>query len=317
MRSSSGGMFPALTHWILSQKGVVFGAAFDPQWQVRHCIGENAKDCQAFQGSKYVQSRIGHTYRQARKELRKGRWVLFSGTPCQIHGLKLFLGKEYEKLIVVDVACHGVPSPATFQKYIQIRQKKRGEALQSISFRDKCSGWKSYSVSFAFSHGMEQEIAVKDVYMKGFLSNLYLRPSCYYCTNKEDNYFSDLTMADYWGVEKQHPDMDDDKGTSLVLVHTAKGARLLEALQSSLRIKKVDYDQACTGNAAVNKSVKWNLRRSSFFAAYQQHPEALVPLVKRHTKKLNRWQAWGLRICRWKEYTSYKSWLRQQRKNRY
>lgn len=237
-------------------------------------------DCQKFAGSKYVQSAIGPTFREVKRQLHAGKKVLFSGTPCQIHGLKLFLGKEYENLFTVDVVCHGVPSPAVLKRYIQEMEAKHHGKIRAIRFRAKTSGWKQYSLYLEFSDGTTfEQPHDESVYIKGFLNNLYLRPSCYQCANREGNYFSDLTLADYWGVEIRDSDIDDDKGTSLVLIHTDKGQALLDVLSPLIRQKSVSLQWAIDHNPCIARSVAMPLKRQDFFLAFSSGQISFEKLV--------------------------------------
>lgn len=193
-----------------NEGGVVFGAAFDDDFLVHHIAIESIEDLKLLQGSKYLQSKIQNKYKEAQDFLNKGRKVLFSGTACQIAGLKSFLRKEYDNLFAIDVLCHGVPSQKAWQKYLEDKEKKYDSSLNKIEFRNKATGWKEYSVKIAFSNSKTYtEIFPVDDYMKLFLCNICLRPSCYDCKFKSLNRPSDITLGDCWGVESYMPDMDD------------------------------------------------------------------------------------------------------------
>lgn len=206
--------------------------------------------------------------------------VLFSGTPCQIHGLKLFLGKPYENLLTVDVICHGVPSPMVFRRYFHELGEVSGSKVTSIQFRNKSSGWQNYSVVCGFENGNRTIISRHDsLYMKGFLSNLYLRPSCPLCVNKGDNYFSDITLGDYWGVENRDPDMDDDRGTSVVLIRTDKGRRLFDAIVPGMKIKPVDLEYVIKNNPSIKWRDQENKNREKFFAMYKKQTKPVYRII--------------------------------------
>lgn len=251
-QSSSGGIFTLLAEKTISESGVVFGARFDDNWNVVHDYTETVEGLALFRGSKYVQSDVRNTFRQAREFLEAGRNVLYSGTPCQIAGLKSFLRKEYEKLLTVDVICHGVPSPAVWQKYITERTPA-GHTVSSISFRSKISGWKRYSIEveseMSGTSNIYREIFSKDDYMSAFLSNISLRPSCFRCPAKSGKSGSDITLGDFWGIEKAIPEFDDDRGCSLIFANTDKG----QAEVSSLDMVSSDssYDAALTMNPSI------------------------------------------------------------------
>ena len=256
LKSSSGGVFTAIATEIIENGGVVFGAAFKEDFSVAHKYVETIEDLNAFRGSKYVQSTIGDTYKQAEVFLKTGRLVLFTGTPCQIGGLHSFLRRSYDNLITQDIICHGVPSPMVWQKYIEHKAGKNdGAKLSDINFRAKDNGWKNYSIAFQFDNGAEdKQLASKDTYIKAFLSDLCLRPSCYNCAFKNKHRESDITLADFWGIQNVLPEMDDDKGTSLVLIHSDKGIRLFEKVEEKLIYKQADFENAIFYNSAMIKS---------------------------------------------------------------
>lgn len=243
--SSSGGIFTLLAESVLAENGVVFGARFDKDWNVVHDYTESKKGLGAFRGSKYVQSRTGETFNQAERFLKAGRKVLFSGTPCQIMGLKRYLRKEYDNLLTVDFVCHGVPSPLVWRKYIEETLVRQDEKIQfrptlnhlfsdemplieGISFRDKCLGWKKYSFALTLSKvttaGEKNTVSLSSIfydnaYMQAFLANLTLRPSCHACPAKCGRSGSDVTLGDFWGIEKIAPELDDDRGCSLLIIN--------------------------------------------------------------------------------------------------
>ncbi len=308
--SSSGGIFTLLAEKILSESGVIFGARFDTRWEVVHDYTENVEGLGAFRGSKYVQSRIRDSFRQAECFLKAGRKVLFSGTPCQIAGLKLFLRKEYDNLLTVDFICHGVPSPGVWRKYLKEIAARRAvgkntvlsaslnesdDVLQnifSISFRDKVLGWKKFSfvVRISATDGAEKnsvllsECFSKNLFMRGFLTNLYLRPSCYACPAKSFRSGSDLTIGDFWGVEGVLPDFDDDKGISGVMLNTRKAELLWESIP--VDCKSVLYPQLYRANPALEKSAKEPQNRKLFVWKEEQ---PLLPVIERFIRE-NWWK---------------------------
>lgn len=289
LHSSSGGIFLLLAEQIIAEGGVVFGALFDENLQVVHGKGGTVNECLKFTGSKYVQSTVGATFREVKRQLYAGKKVLFSGTPCQIHGLKLFLGRGYENLFTIDVVCHGVPSPAVLKRYTQEIEEKHHGKIQAVHFRTKTSGWKRYSISLDFSNGTTfTQPHDESVYIKGFLNNLYLRPSCYQCKNREGNYFSDLTLADYWGVEIQDPDMDDDKGTSLVLIHTDQGRAMLDKITPTLRQKAIPLQWAIDHNSCIAQSVVMPRKRQNFFRDFSSGQVSFEKLVETYAESAGR-----------------------------
>lgn len=259
--SSSGGAFSLLAQQVLDKGGVVFGCAVSDDCYGAHHIGvDSCEELEKLRGSKYIQSAMGDTLRQAKAALDRGSWVLFSGTPCQIAGLKSFLGnKPYEKLVTVDVICHGVPAPAVWENYVRELEGEHGCKVTKVSFRDKAAGWQRYSLSMEFSNGVRYSRSVtEDPYLRGFVGNLYLRPSCYRCAFKGNGYCSDITLADFWGVKQFSPEESDDRGISLAITHTESGESLAAALGEAAVIKAVPMKDAILGNSSYDKSVPNN-----------------------------------------------------------
>lgn len=286
--SSSGGVFILLAKHVLNNGGFVAGAVFDERWEVKHCISQNIDDVYKMMGSKYVQSRTEDTYEKTRALLKQGVLVLYSGSPCQIAGLKRYLQKEYENLITVDFICHGVPSPLVWRDYLKesdikniiysalgIRKKKckilESPLINNIEFRNKTlRGWINYSLLI----NGDSKILVSDkchdnIYMKAFLDNLILRPSCYDCPAKLLKSGSDITLADFWSVEKILPQWkNDDKGTSLLLINTEKGNNILNAINNHIHMNCVSLDSVKQYNSAITESASLHQYRDSFFKEY-------------------------------------------------
>lgn len=281
LSSSSGGVFTAIAELVIQQNGVVFGAKFNNNWEVIHSYCETIEELKWFRGSKYVQSIVESTFVEVEQFLKEGRTVLYTGTPCQIAGLKLFLGKEYDHLLLVDFICHGVPSPLVWRKYLsEIKQKFSTKSnsvikIQNICFRDKGKGWKNFSLMMELQLFQKETITniqfsetlQKNLFLKGFLLDLYLRPSCHQCPSKRLKSGSDITIADYWGVNQIHPEIDDDKGVSLVLVNSENGNIFFD----SINIFKINskFESALKFNSAVNQSVKENPKRDHFFSEFK------------------------------------------------
>lgn len=230
MKSSSGGIFTMLAEAIIDEGGVVFGARFDENWEVRHDYTETKEGLEAFRGSKYVQSLIGETYRQALEYLKRGRKVLFSGTSCQIAALNKYLRIEYDNLLAVDVVCHGVPSPLVWREYLkEVNPSKK--KISYINLRDKSRGWARYSYVIKSQNStLYDDYAANSLYLQGFTWNFYLRPSCYKCPAKNGKSKSDITLADNWGYVNTCPEMFDNKGLSTIVVNTQKGEEFLAAI---------------------------------------------------------------------------------------
>ena len=263
LESSSGGLFTLFATAIIKRGGAVFGASFNERFEVVHTYAENVEELAKFRGSKYVQSTIGDSYKQAETFLKQGRWVLFTGTPCQIGGLYAYLKKEYETLVTQDIICHGVPSPLVWKKYLQYHA--RGRKIISARCRDKRDGWSSYRYTMVYDNGEEySELSANDMMSHMFLSNLCLRPSCYDCAFKTKNRQSDFTLADYWGINAEHPELNDNKGINLLLLHTPKGIRLFEEIQTSTVCRQTDVDKAISHNPSAICSSPLPKKRTAF-----------------------------------------------------
>lgn len=269
MDSSSGGLFSEMANAVLSKNGVVFGAKYDENFKVVHGYTENVQDLKNFRGSKYVQSELGDTFKEVEAFLKNDRLVLFCGTPCQAAGLKSFLRKEYENLILVDFICHGVPSPKVWQEYFDIKADKKH--LDKISFRDKTRGWNSYSLSFTYANGKKIcESRYINKYLRGFNSNMFLRGSCHDCHFKTVNRVSDVTIADFWGVERVLPQFADKNGVSLAFLQTDKGQAFFGSIQN-IAFVEADAKKAADLNKSMTVSAVPNKNRNSFFSDLDTH----------------------------------------------
>lgn len=227
-KSSSGGVFSQLAQSVISDGGVVFGARFNEYFGVMHSSTESLDGVAEFRGSKYLQSEIGECYKEAEALLKQGRRVLFSGTPCQIRALKCYLRRDYDNLLLVDSICHGVPSPKVWQHHLKEVGKEVGEgaAICGVNFRDKRSGWRSYShtLNFVSNEGkIEWSRPYNSVpFMRLFLADYTLRPSCYNCKAKAGSSGSGITIADCWGIHKTKTQIDYNRGATLVILHNGK-----------------------------------------------------------------------------------------------
>lgn len=268
--SSSGGLFGKFAEEALSRNGVVCGAAFSEDFKsVWHVCIEKKEDLPVLYGSKYLQSRIGEVYKSVENFLKDGRFVLFVGTSCQAAGLKAYLRKDYENLLTADVICHGVPSPKVWSDYATDKENERRARISEVSFRDKRCGWDKSVVAISFDNGNEFWIrSAKDYYIKGFLSNLYLRDSCYECRFKGEKVLSDITLGDFWGVENILPNFSDNKGCSAVILNTEKGKSFFEGLKSDLVTEPVSYKDVVQGNPSLVKSVAKPDRSDKFWRIY-------------------------------------------------
>lgn len=281
--SSSGGIFSLIASEILKKGGVVFGAAFNNEFMVEHIYVETEKELYKLRGSKYLQSTIGDAYKKAKEFLENDRYVLFTGTPCQIEGLLAFLGKKYDKLFTQDIICHGVPSPKVWKQYLKYRNKKDKENPINISFRNKDNGWKSYNLKIDYKNKNYKNNQINNKYMQAFLRNVCLRDSCYECAFKKINRLSDITLADFWGVEKVVSELDDNKGTSLAIINNSKGEELFESIKENIIKEEVKLDAAIKYNTSMVKSSIKDKNREEFFANLEKLD--FDKLVKKYTEK--------------------------------
>lgn len=284
MISSSGGIFALLSEKVISENGVVFGAVLlDDCETVKHTIARNSSELRKMYGSKYMQSDLRGVYPQVKEALRNGKKVLFTGTPCQINGLRLFLGKEYENLLLVDIICHGVPSPALWSKYVASIEKKYHATVTDVNFRSKKYGWQDFGINRIDKQNRELFISKdQDPYMQMFLRNYCLRPSCYQCSAKEIRY-SDITIGDFWGIENILPEMNDGMGTSAVIVRTEKGEAYFKQVASGMRVKETEYKVIVQHNSAEVKSVYKPAQRERFFV--DMNSKSFSALQRKYLKK--------------------------------
>lgn len=271
-RSSSGGAFTLLSEFALQNKGIVFGAGFDENLEVNHLSVEKVEDLDKLRGSKYVQSDIKDTYLKVKENLEKDRIVLFVGTPCQVAGLSSFLNKDYDKLFKCDFICHGVPSPLVFKRYINSLEERYKDKVVEFKFRNKEKGWRQtgqqMGTAIKFKKGKIKYFmpAYKDFFMNGFLADVYLRPSCHECKFKSiPKDYSDITFADFWGVDAVFSGLNDKKGTSLVLINTNNGEQLFDRVKDNFYYRECDFDKSIKRNLVLLNSAKPSTQRKKFF----------------------------------------------------
>ena len=288
LKSSSGGVFIEIAKYVLLNDGVVFGAVFDNDWNVHHVSATSMEEVYPMMGSKYVQSRIENSFKEAKEALLGGKTVLFSGSPCQIAGLHKFLVKEYDNLLTMDFVCHGVPSPGMWKEYLKNtfslntavkavdgKNTVLNSSLNAtppigeIKFRDKTDGWEKFRFvvrSKSASKADQNSVLLSAIYsdnhyMRGFLDDLYLRESCYHCPARSFSSLSDITIGDFWGVHKlEMDDMNDDKGLSVVTINTQKGIDLFNDISSELTFKKLTFDQVIESNPNLIHIAKKNVK---------------------------------------------------------
>lgn len=279
--SSSGGIFTLLAERVIEDGGVVFGAVFTEDLRVVHQSTESREGLGRLRGSKYVQSEIGSTYTEVAALLDDGRHVLFSGTPCQVEGLKSLLGKTSGSLLCVDFVCHGVPSPLVWRQYVSFQEKEHGAPVRAVSFRDKSAGWRNYALRLEFNNGdVYRQTLALDPYMMAFLRDICLRPSCYECRFKGLSRDSDITLADFWGIDHVLPGMDDDKGISFVMVNSELGRAAFSNVQSRIACEPIETGLAVEHNGAAIRSAERHPGYSTFFRDMPRLP--FDRLVEKH-----------------------------------
>lgn len=286
LQSSSGGIFSILAERILENGGVVIGVAQITPTHFGHIVVENKEDLGKLRGSKYVQADVGLVYREVRSLLKAGRKVLFSGTPCQVAGLYAVFGKAVSAdLFTVDIVCHGTPSVKVFEKYIKELEKEESATVETSRFRDKRMGWRLYSMTsslntisgdcFQFSKTLRE-----DKFMRVFLQNICLNSSCADCHYGKLPRIADITLGDYWNIAKVHPQMDDNKGTSVVLLNTEHGKALFESVADKVFQCDSKVEHAIAGNPCIVRSSKQHPKRFDFFADLDKY--TLNDLIKKY-----------------------------------
>lgn len=266
LKSSSGGIFILIAKKIIEMGGVVFGACFDENFHVKHSYAKTEEDLKKFMTSKYVQSKIGETYKEVKEFLNQDKYVYFTGTPCQVEGLKRFLKKDYDKLYTQDIICHGVPSPKVWEKYLEYRKKVDRNCPVHINFRQKDDGWTLFSMVLFYNTGAYKQYHKSDLFMQAFLRNACLRDSCYNCSFKKKSKISDITLADYWGVTNIHPELNDNKGISLMIVNTKKGIELFDLIKNKIEYTKTNFEKAISYNRAYFEPPFKNPKTEEFFS---------------------------------------------------
>jgi len=279
--SSSGGAFTALAERVIRNGGIVFGVRFNEQWQTVFDHTDNSEGLKAFIGSKYVQAQVGNTFNEVRNFLKQGRQVLFTGTPCQVAGLRHFLKQKDENLLTMDFICHGVPSPKVWERYLAEVTSNNIGAINDVQFRNKKDGWKHYNFVIDYNHAGEHfhlhSWYEQNPYMRAFLHDLILRPSCYHCKIKGGRSGSDLTMADFWGIDGVMPLIDDDKGISAIIANTERGFHLVN--NSGVKLWSSRREDILAHNPSLELCAKPHPRRDMFFKLLDS-TESIVTLIE-------------------------------------
>ncbi len=281
--SSSGGMFYILAEYVINKNGVICGVTYNSKLEAVHEFADNLEDCKKFCGSKYVRSNLQDSYQKTKEFLENGRYVLFTGTACQISGLKKYLGKEYEKLILCDILCHANPSPKVFEMYIKNLEKTKNKKVKTVWFRSKENGWKNQTPIIEYEDGEKEE---ENTYFIAFVCEMINRPSCYSCQFASKRRISDFTIGDFWGIEKVLPEIETTNGVSLLNVNSQKGRKIFDEIKEKMTFKEVDYNLACSFNHYHNVRVHTN--RDKFFKEISDgtiNEKNIIAYMNRYTKK--------------------------------
>lgn len=263
--STSGGAFTSLAHFVIGNGGVVFGAAFDENFNVRHVYTDIYEELNIFRNSKYVQSNLRNTFQEVKVFLENGRDVLFSGTPCQIEGLVNYLGGHPSNLLLVDFVCHAIPSPLLWKKYIKYREEKFGKLIRASMRSKKKYGYQYSQLELEFDNGGKYAAGVEtDPYLRAFFDNYSDRPACYCCVFKKRNRVSDITMWDCFDAYRFNKKFDDNRGVTRILLHSFRAERVINELQN-VRILQVDVSTAINGVKELVESVSMPHDRDTFF----------------------------------------------------
>lgn len=262
--SASGGVFVAMASRVLDKGGIVVGAAYLDDWKVGHIVVSNKVLLYKLQSSKYVQSDTLHTFSEVKYYLDKGKQVLYSGTPCQIAGVRSYLKKNYDNLLTIDLICHGVPSPKLFQKYLTWLEAKKQRRILYYNFRDKSSGWGlEYKTKTLTKTKIKS--AILDPYYYHFLKGDIYRECCYNCNYCTSERVGDITIGDYWGIEKEHPKFYSPKGVSLVLVNTQKGVSILSETEDLFYIQESTLEKAVKANHNLSYPTERDSKRDTVY----------------------------------------------------
>lgn len=275
--SASGGMYYPIAKYVLNNNGVVFGVRYNENLLAIHDYAETLEDAKKFQGSKYMRSDLNNSYKRVEEFLKEGRYVLFTGTPCQCKGLKVYLKDDYQKLITCEIVCHANPSPKLFKNYVKSLEKIKGKEVVNVLFRSKENGWRNQTPIIVFNDGSKEE---ENSYFKAFVTELINRPSCYDCRFCTEKRCSDFSIADFWGIEKIDINYDDGKGTSLLNVNTKKGHYIFEKIFSEFNIKEVDTKLAFSYNH--HKNVPMHRNRNKMFKKIND--DNLIYYMNKYTK---------------------------------
>lgn len=270
--STSGGAFSVFANKVLEENGVVYGVRYTDDFTVVHERAETVEEYARFRGSKYVQSNLNDCFTRVKNDLKNDRKVFFTGTPCQISGLRTFLGNEAssDNIILCEIICHGAPSPKLFKDHIKLLEKERNSKVVDYKNRSKVDGWHGHNEHVFFENGKnEYKTKLSQLHKDLFYAHLSIRPSCYACKYTQFPRCADISIADYWGIENFMPDFDDNKGISMLILNTVKAQRIYEEVKTNFIARESNLEDAFYDNH--KKPAKMNANRERFWADYQAH----------------------------------------------
>lgn len=271
--STSGGAFSALADNIFKKGGYVGGAVYDENFLVHQIVSDKSDDLPKLRSSKYLQSNAEGFYLAVKNALKTGKPVLVCGTPCQMAGLRVFLHKDYDNLIIVDFICRGVNSPKVYRAYLDSLEKKYGSKVVYVKAKNKELGWRNLTRKVTFANGQSYYgIHMQDDFRRGYHTNVFCRPSCYACQFKGFPRIADITIADYWGIEKVDKNLDNNIGTSMILINSKKGETYFKEIKDDLEYRETAFESIFGGNIALRKSIEpAKIDRKSFFEDLDNH----------------------------------------------
>lgn len=314
INSSSGGIFTAIAENIIEQNGLVYGVTMDANCRsCRYIKVENKSELHYLRGSKYIQCNPVGIYREVKKSLFDGKKVFFSGTPCQVNGLKKYLKKDYDNLFCLDFICHGVPSPMVWEKYVDHIERKKKKKVIGVDFRSKKISWSKFG--FNINMKAKQLFISKNSssFFNFFMRDLCLRPSCYQCQAKKKR-MADVTIGDFWGIEDVLPEMNDEKGVSLIIVRSLAGKEMMDNIQNKVKLKKTEYEKAVMDNKAEYRSVSCPNERVQFFKDMNTLPYEKVEIKYLYPTSKQRIKKFLMDVGIWKYVESYRGGVKRKNK---
>ena len=284
MKSSSGGMFTIISDYVLENNGIVYGVKFDENFKAVHTRCETKKQRDKCRGSKYSQSDLNDTFSKVKEDLKKGKMVMFTGTPCQVAGINKFLERtDTSNLILVDIVCHCVPSPKLFGEYIRFCEKKNKSKIVEYYHRTKDKGWKALEKAIYQNGKEDSKSLLSQAWNIIFYSKLATRPSCYECRYTNIKRPSDITIADFWGIEKFNPEFADEKGVSLALLNTEKGKDIFDKIKNNIEYIQKNIEEAVEKNPQLERNIRYDENeRKIFWKDYKE--KGIKYIIKKYGK---------------------------------